>query len=94
MVDSWGKPPSGILSGHLAVPGDFEECISARGRISGTEEKIRGSYCLGVFIPNLGSATGETKKQGKGQLSKNSRAALSPAELLVRFLSNENFITT
>ena len=28
MLDSYGKPPSGILHGALIWPGDYEECIA------------------------------------------------------------------
>ena len=83
MIDSWGKPPSGILNGHITVPGDFEECIGAHGKISDTDE-IRGSYCLGIFIPNFGAASNEAERTNIVHASKKARGAVSTVELLVR----------
>ncbi|CAL8129603.1 unnamed protein product [Orchesella dallaii] len=30
MVDSWGKPPEGLLSGHVNAYGDFDECVNIK----------------------------------------------------------------
>ena len=93
-MDSWGKLPSGILTGHLSVPGDFDECINVLGKSYWeAEEEIRGSYCLGIFIPKLGAPVVVPAKDENptgriaacsGQ-SENSRGAVTPSELLVTF---------
>ncbi len=30
MIDSWGKVPEGILSGHVNSYGDFDECVGVK----------------------------------------------------------------
>lgn len=52
MLDSSGKPPSGILSGTLTDFGAFEECLDVSvtpadsGSLSDRKEDFRGQYCL------------------------------------------------
>jgi hypothetical protein len=57
MIDAWGKIPEGMLSGHFAVPGDFDECLRVRANgvnISGTLSDFKGKYCYtGVILPGL-----------------------------------------
>lgn len=30
VIDAWGKPPTGLLRGNLAWPGEMNECIRIR----------------------------------------------------------------
>ena len=93
MLDSWGKIPSGIFSGHLISPGDFSECVNARGIYNGSDPTVstdlRGSYCLGAALPaglSLGlpgrTAASHDDGFGPGAISSR-RAAGSVEELLV-----------
>ena len=60
VIDSWGKFPSGILSGHIFTPGDFDECVKARSDLNETGGlDIRGSYCAVYVIP-----TGDSNQTG------------------------------
>ena len=77
MVDAWGKFPSGLLSGHFASPGDFQECVEASG-VGYNDSAIRGSYCLAYIIP-FGAAEG-------GNDTGLSRA-VSPEELRVQYFA-------
>jgi hypothetical protein len=47
VVDSWGKPPEGLLSGHITSMGDFDECLSVRGG-----GHFRGKYCTNYLLQN------------------------------------------
>lgn len=42
MLDSWGKIPEGILSGHVNALGDFQQCIGVKVTEPHTFE---GQYC-------------------------------------------------
>ncbi|XP_024082192.1 O-acyltransferase like protein-like isoform X2 [Cimex lectularius] len=44
IIDSWGKPSSGILQGNMNQYGDFDECINSY--IKEGERKIDFQYCL------------------------------------------------
>ena len=48
VLDAWGKLPSGILRGNLNQFGDYDQCVSVSGRIS-------GQYCLATFDVKLSS---------------------------------------
>jgi len=41
VVDSYGKPPAGILKGALIWPGDYKECVSTEKASIGWKSK----YC-------------------------------------------------
>lgn len=63
MIDSWGKPPEGILSGHVNAMGDFDECVGLRG-VSGEAEvpDFRGQYCTTYIVtgkPNSNEGSNE-----------------------------------
>lgn len=55
MLDSWGRIPSGILSGNLHSFGNFDECLSInRNTESEIIGIIKGQYCLQpITIPNF-----------------------------------------
>nr|XP_044251479.1 nose resistant to fluoxetine protein 6 [Drosophila takahashii] len=44
MMDSWGKIPSGLLTGNTWDLGNFDECLSINQVIG--SQKIRGKYCF------------------------------------------------
>lgn len=50
VFDANSKLQSGILEGHFANLGDFDECINVDSGGSGDNvERIRGKYCLGDY---------------------------------------------
>lgn len=51
VLDSWGKLPSGILSGNNLECGEFAQClrINRDGKSYGTQ------YCLGQIVIDFGS---------------------------------------
>ncbi|CAG7732798.1 unnamed protein product [Allacma fusca] len=55
MFDSYGKIPSGILSGHTSTLGDFHECVQIRGEYTpegSTEAQIvNGRYATTYVFP-------------------------------------------
>lgn len=63
MIDSIGRPTSGILEGRLTYLGRYDECIAARSSSSGsgsgsvTSEKVSvpafsGKYCIAhIHLP-------------------------------------------
>lgn len=59
MVDSWGKPPEGVLSGHITALGDYDECVSVRGGGTGNLSHFRGKYCTNMLLPGESSDTGQ-----------------------------------
>ena len=48
MVDSWGKPSSGILEGAYAYPGDMEECLN----VASESPSFKGKYCTVTLNKN------------------------------------------
>lgn len=42
-IDSWGKLPSGILSGNLFEIGSYDQCVKI------AETSFTGQYCLSTF---------------------------------------------
>ncbi|CAG7725079.1 unnamed protein product [Allacma fusca] len=67
MLDSWGKVPSGFLSGHVQVPGDFHECIQVEGNYSPgpsqSKQLIKGKYCTTYIVPGPALLNPETSGQ-------------------------------
>lgn len=54
MFDSWGRIPSGILSGNLFSFGNFDECLSINEVTESNSGTIKGQYCLQpITIPNV-----------------------------------------
>ncbi|XP_043067645.1 nose resistant to fluoxetine protein 6-like [Drosophila bipectinata] len=55
MLDSWGKFPSGVLTGNSYDLGNFDECLNTE--LTGA---IRGKYCFLKVVPDylLGTETG------------------------------------
>ncbi|CAG7732797.1 unnamed protein product, partial [Allacma fusca] len=55
VFDAYGKIPSGILSGHTFIFGDYHECIQIRGEYTppGSTEKqvVRGRYSSTYILP-------------------------------------------
>jgi hypothetical protein len=59
VVDSWGKFPEGLFSGHVNALGDFDECVDIK--VNGlkkddenhyeTPESFEGYYCNNFLIP-------------------------------------------
>lgn len=47
MLDSWGRLPHGVLSGHVNALGDYDQCLKT---ITGG---FQGKYCLLYIIPDL-----------------------------------------
>jgi len=47
VVDAWGKFPEGILSGHIQMMGDFEECmlLSPPPLDENITRRFNGRYC-------------------------------------------------
>ena len=57
MIDSWGKIPEGILSGHVNSFGDWDECVNARANLNLIENsKFQGQYCWTYLFPDLGQS--------------------------------------
>ena len=87
MIDSWGKLPSGLLSGHLTEPGDFHECINVEGYLNTSIAPgyAKGTYSLGLvgFSPQ---AVGRDTLPGPAP-KKTNGGAVTPDELLVTLLS-------
>ncbi|CAG7725078.1 unnamed protein product [Allacma fusca] len=87
VLDSWGKiPTTGVLSGHVQVPGDFYECLQIRGSFppdeSSEKEVIKGRYCLTYIVP------------GQALLNPpDSRKKLSLAELNPGLRESVDFLT-
>lgn len=56
MIDSWGKVPEGILSGHINALGDFDECINIQvTNLTVTEDDslantFKGRYCTSYIV--------------------------------------------
>lgn len=57
MIDSWGKLPEGILSGHINTYGDWDECVN----LEQEESEFKGKYCWTYLIPT-GLVIAEDKK--------------------------------
>lgn len=51
VLDSWGKIPSGFLSGNLYELGDFSECLN----IERSGKRFKTQYCLGQLLFDVGS---------------------------------------
>ncbi|CAG7818380.1 unnamed protein product [Allacma fusca] len=66
MIDSWGKTPEGILSGHVNSLGAFDECVELRGALSNIKSsEFQGLYCTTYIV------TGSTSSlSGNGTLNK------------------------
>ena len=88
VIDSWGKLPSGILSGHLAEPGDFLECIEAEGYLNASFAPgyVKGTYSMGMvgFSPQ---AVGRDTLPGPAP-NKTNGGAVAPDVFLVGFLTS------
>lgn len=91
VVDSWGKLPEGMLSGHVNSYGDYDECVGVevdddRGTSEGGgNAKFSGQYCWTYIIP--GSLAAEEGGQAKGDFNDDrisTRKAGSVDDLLVR----------
>jgi hypothetical protein len=82
VVDSWGKIPEGILSGHLNTFGDWDECVGVRSPSVPGKVSFRGSYCFTSLIPT--SPLGPSVSTRLDQLNQNLlRKAVSPIDLIV-----------
>jgi len=46
VLDSWGKIPEGILSGHVQSLGDWDECVGIRGSSKEDGSSFKGRYCM------------------------------------------------
>lgn len=51
VLDTWGKFPSGILSGNMYEFGEFTECF----RIERKQEHFGTRYCLAQLLVNVGN---------------------------------------
>jgi len=81
MVDSWGKPSSGIMQGEYGYPGDMEECLNVDTDLSDQKSKFtpfKGKYCtvnlnknkiLGMLVPHYGTCIPSGCKQWEFQES-------------------------
>ena len=50
MIDSWGRFPSGVISGTVSAFGDYDQCVDIYESVDG--ESIVGKYCLlNIYIP-------------------------------------------
>lgn len=53
-INSWGRLPTGVFSGHLESVGSFQQCIRARhGSVSGSGD-LQGQHCMVYFRPKAG----------------------------------------
>lgn len=89
VVDSWGKPPEGLLSGHVNAYGDFDECINIdvdRLEILNTvypqaSRNFEGRYCT-VYMADYGTAMATTKKPipvvPRSLMGKGEQASIQP----------------
>lgn len=58
MIDSWGKVPEGILSGHINALGDFDECINIQVKNltvtymedNSIAKSFEGRYCTSYIV--------------------------------------------
>lgn len=46
VADSWGKIPSGMLSGNFYQYGNFDQCLVSMHESSINNAKFKGQYCL------------------------------------------------
>lgn len=99
MFDSWGKPPEGVLEGHVNAYGDFDECIDIdvddlkilNPAYQPESKSFEGRYCT-VYIADYATAGKPTMP--RTSLLRNDtrtlddieiRKAVSVQELLVFF---------
>ncbi|KAH8382323.1 hypothetical protein KR009_002919 [Drosophila setifemur] len=52
MFDSWGKYPSGMLTGNFYDLGNYDECLAVSRKISQPDTTIRGKYCFLTVTPS------------------------------------------
>ncbi|KAH8396111.1 hypothetical protein KR222_003465, partial [Zaprionus bogoriensis] len=61
MIDSWGRPPAGMLYGNLKDLGNYDECLRIDQLLPTTGQRLRGKYCFAKLIsgsPGTLSAVG------------------------------------
>ena len=67
VIDSWGKPPEGILSGHVNAMGDFDECVGLNGNSGEAEaSEFQGQYCT-TYIVNSAPSFNEGSSKNISQ---------------------------
>ncbi|CAG7823842.1 unnamed protein product [Allacma fusca] len=97
MLDSWGKLPSGILSGNTAAGmlGDFHECVQLKGKYESKdntgEVNVKGKYCHTVLLPGpalMDLKGGNNTESVLATLDLDLKNSASWEELIIHFLSN------
>ena len=48
MLDSWGRPEAGLLTGVTNWIGDYGECTSAKSISQDLQSQFQGKYCTGM----------------------------------------------
>ena len=48
VLDAWGKPEAGFLTGILNWVGDYDECINIKVTETDSRDSISGRYCTGI----------------------------------------------
>ena len=45
VLDTFGKPPSGILEGSFKWPGEYSECLKIEHQFNNSNLKWQSNYC-------------------------------------------------
>lgn len=67
-INSWGRLPTGVFSGHLESVGNFQQCVKARHGAGGGTGNLRGQHCMVYFRPKAGVNDGDVKVSPINQL--------------------------
>lgn len=79
-MDSWGKIPSGVLSGNIYELGAFSQCF----HIERENKPYETQYCSGQLLLDLSSALGKNNLRRENDFQSNNneqiqaRMAMSP----------------
>ncbi|CAL8135130.1 unnamed protein product [Orchesella dallaii] len=83
MIDAWGKIPEGLLSGHINVLGDFDECLAVRSPVGNDNaDPFQGKYCLIYTIPKIDAGLDQTQDSKPGPVHKGERSIENLLKLL------------
>lgn len=50
-INSWGRLPTGVFSGHLESVGNFQQCVRARHGSDSGMGVLQGQHCMVYFRP-------------------------------------------
>ena len=48
-INSWGKLPSGVFSGHFESVGSYQQCVRARRQTNSGIGDLQGQHCMVYF---------------------------------------------